>query len=73
MSDLTANSYYKDNCSKDNCFNLMFLILILLMAGGNNGFLGCSSDKNGCGCGCDNGFEGILPLLLILCLCGGSF
>ncbi len=72
MSDLSSASCYRgDKC--DNGFSPIFLILILLLLGGGDnglfGGLGC-----GDGCGCNNGgLGGILPIILVLCLCGGIF
>jgi len=39
--------------------------------GGSSGSLGGGFGNNDCGS--DNGLGGILPIILILCLCGGSF
>lgn len=70
MSDLQATSYGKDYCDKGGSGNsLLFLILLLCLCGGNDGFFGACGDSKSCGIGC--GFDGILPLILILCLCGG--
>ncbi len=57
--------------SKESGMNPMLMIILLLcLCGGDNGILG------GCGCndscGCNNGLDGILPLILILSMCGGS-
>ncbi len=77
MSDLSSTSYNRDNnCDNkcDNGFSPMLLILLLL-CGGDNGILGgCGGNGNcGLGCGSGGGLGGILPLLLILMLSGGSF
>ncbi len=73
MSDVTNTSCCNNTC--DNGMNPMFLILILLLCSGDNGFLGCGGgscgSNNNCGCGGD-GLNGILPLILILCMCGGG-
>ncbi|NLJ96771.1 MAG: chorion class high-cysteine HCB protein 13 [Clostridiales bacterium] len=73
MSDITSASY--DKCYSDKCDNgnnsMGLILLLLLLCGGNDGLLGggsCGSGKNSCGIG---GMDGILPLILILCLCGG--
>jgi hypothetical protein len=78
MSELTSTSYCKDN-KCDNGFNPIFIIFILLFLGGGNdsgllgGFNGLFGGCNGnCGNSCSNGLDGILPILLILLLCGGS-
>lgn len=72
MSDLTSASYGKDN-KCDNGISPIFLILLLTMLGGDNKG-GCfGGGFGGDSCGCNNGLDGILPLILILCLCGGSF
>lgn len=78
MSDISTTSYGRDNRCESSCdkgSSSIFMILILLMlCGGDNGLFGC-------GCGCDNGsgscgsgggLGGILPIILILCLCGGG-
>ena len=71
MSDLTSTSYCKDN-SCDNGSSPIFMILILLLlCGGDNGILGGCNSNNGCGS--SNGLGGILPIILMLSLCGGSF
>lgn len=73
MSDLTSTSYGRDNSCDNKCdngFNPMILILLLL-CGGDNGLLGgCNGNDS---CGSSNGLGGILPLILILSMCGGSF
>ncbi len=70
MSDLSSTSYGRDT-SCDNSLNPMMLILLLCLCGGDSGLLGGCGDKNGCGG--NNGLSGILPIILILSLCGGSF
>jgi hypothetical protein len=70
MSDLSSKSCGRDN-NCDNGFSPILLILLLTMCGGNNGILGGCGGNNGFG-GCNNGLDGILPLILILSLCGGS-
>ena len=74
MSDISSTSYDRDNNKCDNGFSPMLLILLLL-CGGDNGFLGgCGGNGNcGLGCGTGGGLSGMLPLLLILLLSGGSF
>ncbi len=72
MSDLSATSYCKDN--NNECgLSPIFLILILLMVSGGDsgGFLGGLLGGDSCSSG--NGLGGILPLLLVLLMCGGSF
>lgn len=71
MSDVTSSSYYKDS-KCDNGFNPMMIILLLLLCGGDNGLLGGCKDGGSCGCG-NGGLDGIMPILLILLLSGGSF
>ncbi len=69
MSDLSSNSYCNDN-RNDNCISPIFLILLLTMCTGDGGlFGGCTGNND---CGCNNGLSGILPLILILSLSGGS-
>jgi len=71
MSDLSSTSCSRDN-KNDNGFSPIFMILILLsLGGGDNGLLGGLGGNNGCGC--NNGLDGILPIILLLSLCGGSF
>lgn len=70
MSDITAASC-GNNCKSDNGFSPMMLILLLFLCGGDNGLLGGCGGSNSCGC--NNGLDGILPILLLLLLCGGSF
>lgn len=82
MSNLTAASCCCGNKrGRDNsCMNSILPIILLLSCCdcGNGGFFGDFFGgffgNNDCGCGNnDCGCSGILPLLLILCLCGGSF
>ncbi|MDL2224712.1 chorion class high-cysteine HCB protein 13 [Eubacteriales bacterium OttesenSCG-928-M02] len=47
--------------------NILYLLVLLSCVCGDDGFCGGGSSFAGDGCGC----EGILPLLLIMCLCGG--
>ncbi|HBI73280.1 MAG TPA: chorion class high-cysteine HCB protein 13 [Lachnospiraceae bacterium] len=71
MSDLTSTSYFNDK-KNDTGMNPIFLIFILLfLCGGDNGMLGCLKGGNECGCNNSNGLDGILPILLLFCLCGG--
>lgn len=71
MSDLSSTSYCRDN-KEDNCMSPMFMILLLLcLGGGDNGLLGGSCGNNSCGC--NNGMGSLLPIILMLTLCGGSF
>lgn len=74
MSDLTSTSYCRDNNKCDNGFSPMLLILLLLCSG-DNGLFGGGNGNGSCGLGCGTGggLGGILPLLLILMLSGGSF
>lgn len=72
MSDLTSTSYYGDN-KKDNGISPIFLIFILLFLGGGDNCLLGGSCGGKSDCGCNSGLDGILPLLLVLLLCGGSF
>ena len=69
MSDILSTSCRRDN-NCDNGFSPIFLILLLTMCGGNNGILGGCGGNNGCDT-CNNGLDGILPLLLVLSLFGG--
>jgi len=46
------------------------MILLLLFACGGGNFLGGCGDNDSCGCG--GGMNGILPIILLLSLCGGS-
>lgn len=73
MSDLTSASYCKDNKCDNGGISPIFLILLLTMLGGDNkgGCFGGGFGGDSCGGNC--GLDGILPLILILCLCGGSF
>lgn len=73
MSDVTSASCgrnFGNKCDSGN--NSIGLILILLLlCGGNDGLFGggdCCDKNDSCGLG---GMDGILPLILILCLCGG--
>lgn len=73
MSDLTSASFSKDYCGSSKCDtgnnSILMILLLLFLCGGDGGlFGGCGSDKS-CGIGC--GLDGILPLILVLCLCGG--
>ena len=70
MSDLTSASYGKDYCDKKDTGSnsMMMIFLLLFLCGGDSGLLG-GGDKS-CGCG-NNGIEGILPLILIMSMCGG--
>lgn len=71
MSDITSSSYCRDNKCDNNGFSPMLLILLLVLCQGDNG--GIFGGKGDCGCGCNNGLEGILPLILLLSLGGGCF
>lgn len=73
MSDLTSTSYGKDYCSSDKCDtgnnSMLMILLLLFLCGGDGGsFCGCGGDKS---CGIGGGMDGILPLILILSMCGG--
>jgi len=72
MSDLTSASYEKGYCDNKGTGNnsMLMIFLLLFLCTGDGGFLG-GGDKS-CGCG-SGGLDGILPLILIMCLCGGSF
>jgi len=71
MSDLTSTSCCRDN-RNDNGIGSIFMILILLsLCGGGNGMFGGCNDNNECGC--NNGLDGILPIILLMSLGGGSF
>jgi hypothetical protein len=74
MSDLSTASCLNGNRC-DNGISPIFLILALLFLGGNDngmlgGILGGFGGKNDCGC--NNGLDGILPILLLLLVFGGS-
>jgi hypothetical protein len=74
MSDLSINSCNRNgSCGCDSGFSPILLILLLTLSSGNGGglFGGCSDHKGYNGC--DNGLDGILPLILVLFLCGGCF
>lgn len=71
MSDLSTTSYCKDN-KNDNGISPMLLILLLCMCQGNGGLFGGNSGNDGCSL-CGGGMDGILPILLILLMSGGSF
>jgi hypothetical protein len=77
MSDLSSTSYCNEK-RNDNNTNMLLPILLLCLCGGNGGLLGGSSGLFGGGSGndgcslCNGGMDGILPILLILMLSGGS-
>jgi len=71
MSDFSSTSCCREN-RNDNGISPIFMILILLfLGGGDNGILGGFNGNKECGC--NNGLDGILPIILLLSLCGGSF
>lgn len=78
MSELSSTSCNRnDSCGCGGCdtecgLSPILMILLLTMCNGDGGglFGGCGSNNS---CGCNNGLGGMLPLILILCLCGGSF
>ena len=71
MSDMSTTSCMRNN-NCDNGFSPIFLILLLTMCQGDGGLFGGGLGNSGCN-SCGNGLDGILPLILILSLCGGSF
>ncbi len=68
MSNVSATSCYQDK--NDSGFSPLLLILLLCCCGGDKGFGGLFGNFDG---GCSNGLGGLLPIILIMCLCGGSF
>lgn len=72
MSDLSSTSYCKDNSCDNGMSPLLMIFLLLFLCGGSNGIFGGCNGSSGCGIG-NSGLDGMLPLLLILLLSGGSF
>lgn len=72
MSELVATNCACRQNKEDTCGNsFIFIILILLCCCGDMGFSG-----KGCGnkdCGKESGCGSIIWIILILCLCGGTF
>jgi hypothetical protein len=50
---------------------MLMILLLLFLCGGDGGILGGSCGTGGGSCGIGGGMDGIMPLILILCLCGG--
>jgi hypothetical protein len=73
MSDLSSTSYCKDNSCDNGMSPLLMIFLLLFLCGGSNGILGGCNSNGGCGICGSGGMDGMLPLLLILLLSGGSF
>ncbi|TAH64514.1 MAG: chorion class high-cysteine HCB protein 13 [Anaerolineaceae bacterium] len=75
MSDLTSTSYGKDYSGSGKCDSgnnsMLMILLLLFLCGGDGGLFGGSCGNGGGSCGIGGGMDGILPLILILCLCGG--
>lgn len=75
MSDLTSTSYNKDYCSDSKCNtgnnSMLMILLLLFLCQGDGGLFGGSCGNGGCSCGIGGGMDGIMPLILILCMCGG--
>jgi hypothetical protein len=74
MSDLSSASYCKDNSCGCGSSPIFMILMLLLLCGGDNGIFGClGGSGNGSSCGCGSGgMNGMLPILLIPLLLGGS-
>lgn len=74
MSDLTATSCGCGNSPSNDCGcgNLLWIILLLCMCGGNGGN-GCGGNMGGLCGGNDNGCGGnLLWILILLCCCNNG-
>jgi hypothetical protein len=70
MSDLSSTSYDRDNRSDNGISPMIMILLLLCLCGGDNTiFGGCNGSSQ---CGCNSGLGGILPIILLLTLSGGS-
>lgn len=74
MSDISTSSYGKDYCGSSKCDtgnnSMLMILLLLFLCGSDSGIFGGCGTGGSCDCS-NGGMEGILPLILILCLCGG--
>jgi hypothetical protein len=72
MSDLSTTSCCGNNKSDSGMNPMLMILMLLFLCGGDGGLFGCGDNNNSCGCGGGNGLDGMLPILLLLFLGGGS-